>query len=74
MAQGENDPTVPVEQTVRLQNALDLDGVPNQLVLVSNAKHGFNRQQWDELYGKIFAFLKAHGIEGARTPDAVARK
>jgi dipeptidyl aminopeptidase/acylaminoacyl peptidase len=70
MAQGENDPTVPPEQTERLHNALDLDGVPNEFVIVPDAKHGFNREQWNDLYVKIFAFLKTHGIEGPRTPDA----
>lgn len=68
MAQGADDHTVPVEQSVRLHDALDMDGVPNELVIVPDAKHGFNREQWDTLDVKIFAFLKVHGIVGPRNP------
>jgi acetyl esterase/lipase len=68
IAQGADDPTVPPEQSVRLHNALDSDGVPNELEMIPNAKHGFNGPQWNELDVKIFAFLKAHGIEGPDQP------
>jgi len=64
IAQGADDNTVPVEQSVRLHDALDMDGAANQLVVVPNAKHGFSREQWGLLDEEIFAFLKAHGIEG----------
>lgn len=66
IAQGAEDHTVPVEQSIRLHNALDLDGVVNGLEIVPDAKHGFSREQWNTLDEKIFAFLKAHGIEGPR--------
>lgn len=69
IAQGGDDHTVPVEQSIRLHNALDMDGVPNELVIVPDAKHGFSREQWIPLDEKIFAFLKAHGIEGPRQPE-----
>lgn len=62
IAQGGDDPTVPPEQAVRLHNALDMDGVVNQLEMVPGAKHGFDRPQWDAVDVKIFEFLKAHGI------------
>jgi acetyl esterase/lipase len=62
IAQGADDTTVPPEQSVRLHNALDMDKVPNELEIVPNAKHGFDRAQWDELDGKIFEFLKVHGV------------
>lgn len=68
MAQGADDHTVPVEQSVRLHDALEMDGVPNELVIVPDAKHGFNREQWNVLDVKIFAFLKEHGIVGPRNP------
>jgi len=70
LAQGADDHTVPVEQSIRLHEALDLDGVPNQLVIVPNAKHGFDREQWITVDEKIFAFLKNHGIAGSRRPEA----
>lgn len=66
IAQGAEDNTVPPEQSVRLHDALDMDGVPNELVMVPDAKHGFSREQWGPVDEKIFAFLKAHGIEGPR--------
>jgi len=72
IAQGAEDHTVPVEQSIRLHNALDLDGVPNQIEIVPGAKHGFSREQWNALDEKIFAFLKAHGIEGPDSPSAHA--
>lgn len=72
IAQGADDHTVPVEQSVRLHDALEMDGVPSELIVVPNAKHGFNRSQWGELDEKIFAFLKRHGIEGPRHPQAPA--
>lgn len=68
LAQGADDHTVPVEQSVRLHDALEMDGVPTELVIVPGAKHGFNRQQWDALDVKIFAFLKEHGIAGPLNP------
>jgi acetyl esterase/lipase len=68
IAQGADDHTVPVEQSIRLHDALDMDGVSNQLVVVPDAKHGFSREQWAPLDEKIFAFLKAHGISGPDNP------
>jgi acetyl esterase/lipase len=68
IAQGAEDHTVPVEQSVRLHNALDLAGVANEIAIVPNAKHGFSREQWGPLDEKIFSFLKAHGIEGPEHP------
>jgi acetyl esterase/lipase len=69
IAQGAEDHTVPPEQSIRLKNALDLEGVPNEIDIVPNAKHGFSREQWTPLDEKIFAFLKAHGIEGPDQPQ-----
>lgn len=68
IAQGADDHTVPVEQSVRLHDALDMDGVANEMVIVPDAKHGFSREQWNALDVRIFAFLKAHGIVGPRNP------
>ena len=70
IAQGAEDHTVPLEQSIRLHDALDEDGVPNEFVIVPNAQHGFNPAQWKTLDVKIFAFLKAHGIEGPDQPPA----
>lgn len=64
IVQGSDDNTVPTEQSIRLHDALDMDGVPNEIDMVPNAKHGLSREQWGPADEKIFAFLKAHGIEG----------
>jgi acetyl esterase/lipase len=69
IAQGADDSTVPVEQSLRLHDALEMDGVPSELVIVPEAKHGFSREQWEKLDVKIFAFLKGLGIEGPRNPQ-----
>jgi acetyl esterase/lipase len=73
IAQGAEDPTVPPEQSERLHDALDMDGVANELVMVPAAKHGFNREQWGPVDERIFAFLKAHGIEWAVEPDSASK-
>jgi acetyl esterase/lipase len=70
IAQGEEDHTVPPEQSIRLKNALDLEGVTNEIDIVPNAKHGFSREQWGPLDQKIFDFLKAHGIESPDQPQS----
>ncbi len=62
--QGAEDNTVPTEQSIRLHDALTMDGVPNEIDIVPNAKHGLSRDQWPAANEKIFAFLRAHGIEG----------
>lgn len=70
IAQGADDHTVPLEQSIRLHDALNEDGVPNEFVIVPHAKHGFDRAQWNKLDVKIFAFLKEHGIVGPISPNS----
>lgn len=60
--QGANDTTVPLEQGVRLTQALRAAGDDAELIIVPHAKHGFSRQQWPGVNAQIFAFLKKHGI------------
>lgn len=69
IAQGGDDHTVPVEQSIRLHDALDMDGVPNELTVVPGAKHGFSAEQWKLIDEKIFAFLSDHGVKGPREPS-----
>lgn len=66
--QGAEDNTVPTEQSIRLHDALDMDGAPNEIDIVPNAKHGLSREQWPAADEKIFAFLKSHGIVGPTEP------
>ena len=61
---GDKDPVVPYEQSVRLHKALDEAKVPNQLVTIKGGGHGgFNDTELEDAYGKIHAFLRAHGLE-----------
>lgn len=43
--QGDADPTVPYEHSVRLTAALTKAGVPNQLVTIPGGKHGISGQK-----------------------------
>jgi acetyl esterase/lipase len=63
---GDHDPTVPYSHAVRLKQALDSAGVPNQLVTINGGLHGsFNDTQTEEAYRQIWRFLIAHvnGLE-----------
>lgn len=60
---GEQDDIAPYNHSVRLHAALDKAGVPNQLVTISNRKHGgFNRQEMLDSYVKIRDFLRKNGV------------
>jgi len=56
---GDQDPTVPYEQSVRLHGALDRAGVPNRLLTMPAGGHGdFTEEGWARAYRFIFAFLR----------------
>src|SRR5580704_7711441 len=60
---GDADPTVPYSHAVRLHEALQKAGVPNQLVTIPGGHHGnFNREQTLRAYGEIEKFLAAHNL------------
>lgn len=62
-AQGDADPTVPYQHSVRLHKALDAAGVPNQLYTVPGGKHGgWSLVQSLQVQQAIFAFLKKYGV------------
>jgi acetyl esterase/lipase len=59
--QGDADPTVPYQHSVRLQEALAKVGVPHQLVTITGGKHGnFTRDERTKIYVAIHAFLAAN--------------
>jgi acetyl esterase/lipase len=63
--QGDADPTVPYEHSVRLQKALAEVGVPHELVTIPGGKHGnFTPDERTKIYVAIHAFLAAHGLGG----------
>jgi acetyl esterase/lipase len=59
--QGDVDPTVPYQHSVRLQEALAKVGVPHELVTIPGGKHGnFTPEERTKIYVAIHAFLAAH--------------
>ena len=59
--QANNDPTVPYSHSVRLHEALDKAGVPNQLVTVQGNTHGkYKLSEYIRIYAAIEEFLGKH--------------
>jgi acetyl esterase/lipase len=62
---GDADPTVPYAHAVRLQEALNKVGVPNQLVTIPGGKHGgFSHDQTVRAFSAIRDFLSKHNLSG----------
>jgi acetyl esterase/lipase len=60
---GDKDELVPYSEAVRLHEALNHAGLPNQLVTIPGKGHGnFNDEQWIMAQEAIFAFLARQGI------------
>jgi acetyl esterase/lipase len=60
---GDADPTVPYQHGVRLHEALQKAGVPNQLVTIPGGHHGnFPREQTLRAYTEIDKFLTSHNL------------
>ncbi len=58
MIQGDADKIVPYTQSVRLHEALDRSGIPNELVTIPGGHHGgFNDAEMEMAYSHIWAFL-----------------
>jgi dipeptidyl aminopeptidase/acylaminoacyl peptidase len=63
--QGDADPTVPYQHSVRLTEALSKADVPNQLVTIPGGKHGgFSREERTRIYATIREFLAKNGLGG----------
>jgi acetyl esterase/lipase len=66
--QGDADPTVPYAHGIRLQQALDKAGVPNQHVTIPGGKHGgFTDAEMTRAYAAILSFLEKQNIVKQRT-------
>jgi acetyl esterase/lipase len=60
---GDQDPTVPYSQAVRLQKALDAAQVPNELVTIPKGGHGsFSDAETLRAFGEVWKFLDSHGL------------
>jgi acetyl esterase/lipase len=63
MIQGDADPTVPYQHSLRLKAALEKAGVPNQLHTVPGGKHGgFSAPENVAAWGAVRQFLKTNGL------------
>jgi len=61
--QGDADPTVPYQHSVRLTEALSKADVPNQLVTIPGGKHGgFTPEERTKIYLAIRDFLAKNGL------------
>jgi acetyl esterase/lipase len=61
--QGDADPTVPYTHSLRLRDALNKAGVPNELVTIPGGKHGqFTAEERIRIYKAVWAFLEKHGL------------
>ena len=60
---GDADPTVPYTHAVRLQDALNKAGVPNQLITIPGGKHGgFSHDETVRAYTAIREFLNKNNL------------
>jgi len=60
---GDADPTVPYSHAVRLHEALNKAGVPNQFLTIPGGKHGgFNRAETLKAFAAIQEFLSKHNL------------
>jgi len=60
---GDQDPWVPYSDGVRLHEALQKAGVPNELLTIAGGKHGdFASAENDRIWTAIRAFLRKHGL------------
>jgi dipeptidyl aminopeptidase/acylaminoacyl peptidase len=63
--QGDADPTVPYQHSVRLTEALTKVDVPNQLVTIPGGKHGqFSPEERTKIYLAIHEFLARNWLGG----------
>ena len=59
---GDADPLVPYQQSLNLTKAIRSAGGDAELITVPGGKHGFTPQQMNELWPRIFQWLKKHKI------------
>jgi acetyl esterase/lipase len=70
---GGSDTTVPTEQALRLTEALRAAGAETELLVVTNAKHGFTREEWHAVHERIFRFLAERGLVRAVQTNSMAK-
>jgi acetyl esterase/lipase len=59
---GDADPVVPYQQSVALVNALKTAGDDAELITVPGGRHGFTAAEMEQLWPRIFQWLKKHKL------------
>jgi len=59
---GDADPTVPYQHGVNITKALTTAGAKTEMISVPKGGHGFPKETQDQLYPRVFDFLKKHGV------------
>lgn len=61
--QGDADPTVPYTHSLRLREALNKAGVPNELVTIPGGKHGmFTAEERIHIFTELHTFLEKYNL------------
>jgi acetyl esterase/lipase len=73
MIHGDADNLVPYEHSVKLRDALQKAGVPNELITIPRGGHGtFAPDEWQRAFAAIEKFLAAH-VPATRLPSSAPR-
>lgn len=60
---GDEDSIVPYSQGIKLHEALNRAGLPNELITIEGGGHGgFSPSQMADIYAAIYRFLDEHGV------------
>jgi len=74
MIHGDADNLVPYEHSVKLRDALQKAGVPNELITIPKGGHGiWSPDEWQRSFAAIEKFLAAH-VPAAKAPSSAARQ
>jgi len=74
MIHGDADNLVPYEHSLKLRDALQKAGVPNELITIPKGGHGiWPPDEWQRSFAAIEKFLAAH-VPAATAPSSAARQ
>jgi acetyl esterase/lipase len=74
MVHGDADNLVPYAHSIKLRDALQKAGVPNELITIPGGGHGnFAPDEWQRAFAAIEKFLAAH-VPATKPPSSAARQ
>jgi acetyl esterase/lipase len=74
MIHGDADNLVPYEHSIKLRDALQRAGVPNELITIPKGGHGiWSPDEWQRAFAAIEKFLAAH-VPATKPPSSAARQ